>query len=81
MARIDDVFITDTFNFVLFRRMGKPCVHIKREHIKQTTATKKRGINFGIEAKAGKGLRNGSGGGHTQSNGPDYAKQVFMRHC
>jgi hypothetical protein len=60
MARIDDVFVTGTIgNLVLYRRMGKPCARIKRDHIKQTMATKKRGINFGIAARAGKGLRKG----------------------
>ena len=60
MARINDVFVTGTLgNVVFYRRMGKPCARIKREHIKQTTATKKRGINFGIAARAGKGLRMG----------------------
>lgn len=60
MAIINDVFVTGTLgNVVLYRRMGKPCVRIKREHIHQTTATKKRGINFGIAARAGKGLRMG----------------------
>ena len=60
MARINDVFVTGTLgNLVLYRRMGKACARIKREHIKQTTATKKRGINFGIAARAGKGLRMG----------------------
>jgi hypothetical protein len=60
MARIDDVFITGTLgNVVLYRRMGKPCARIKRGHIRQTGATKKRGINFGIAAKSGKGLRAG----------------------
>lgn len=60
MARINDVFVTGTLgNLVLYRRMGKPCARIKREYIHQTTATKKRGINFGIAARAGKGLRMG----------------------
>ena len=60
MARIDDVFVTGTIgNIVLYRRMGKPCARIKRNHIKQTAATKKRGINFGIAARAGRGLRAG----------------------
>jgi hypothetical protein len=60
MARIDDVFVTGTIgNIVLYRRMGKPCARIKRDHIKQTAATKKRGINFGIAARAGRGLRLG----------------------
>ena len=60
MARIDDVFVTGTIgNLVLYRRMGKPCARMKRDHIKQTMATKKRGVNFGIAARAGKGLRRG----------------------
>ena len=60
MARIDDVFITGTMgNVVFYRRMGKPCVRVRREHIKQTGATKKRGENFGIAARAGKRLRSG----------------------
>ena len=60
MARIDHVFVTGTIgNIVLYRRMGKPCARIKRDHIKQTAATKKRGINFGIAARAGSGLRRG----------------------
>ena len=60
MARIDDVFVSGTFgNIVFYRRMGKPCARIRRDHIKQTAATKKRGINFGIAARAGKGLRQG----------------------
>ena len=60
MARINDVFVTGTLgNVVFYRRMGKPCARIKREYIHQTTATKKRGINFGIAARAGKGLRIG----------------------
>ena len=60
MARINDVFVTGTLgNVVLYRRMGKACARIKREYIHQTTATKKRGINFGIAARAGKGLRKG----------------------
>lgn len=60
MARINDVFVTGTLgNLVLYRRMGKPCVRIKRNSIKQTDATKKRGVNFGIAARTGKGLRAG----------------------
>lgn len=58
MAKTDDVFITGTIgNVVLYRRMGKPCARMKRDHIKQTAATKKRGVNFGIAARAGKALR------------------------
>ena len=46
-------------NVVFYRRMGKSCVRIKRESIKQTDATKKRSANFGIAARAGRGLRAG----------------------
>jgi hypothetical protein len=60
MARIDDVFVSGTFgNVVFYRRMGKACARIKRSHIKQTPATKKRSINFGIAAGTGKILRAG----------------------
>ena len=60
MARIDDVFVSGTFgNVVFYRRMGKACARMKRPGIKQTVATKKRGVNFGIAARAGKALRMG----------------------
>lgn len=60
MARIDGVLISGTLgNVVFYKRMGKQCGRIKRAHIKQTAATKKRGVNFGIAARAGKGLRAG----------------------
>jgi len=60
MARIDDVFVSGTFgNIVFYRRMGKACARMKRTDIKQTEATKKRGVNFGIAATAGKALRMG----------------------
>jgi hypothetical protein len=60
MARIDDVFVSGTFgNIVFYRRMGKPCARMKRTGIKQTLATKKRGVNFGVAARAGKALRVG----------------------
>ncbi len=60
MARLKDVFVSGTLeNVVFYTRMGKRCSRIKRPYIKQTTATKKRGINFGIAARAGKGLRAG----------------------
>ncbi|MDE3185677.1 MAG: hypothetical protein KGM16_19875 [Bacteroidota bacterium] len=60
MARIDDVFVSGTFgNIVFYRRMGKACARMKRSGIKQTVATKKRGVNFGIAARAGKALRMG----------------------
>jgi len=60
MAKLKDVFVSGTFeNVVFYTRMGKQCARIKRPSIKQTTATKKRGINFGIAARAGKGLRRG----------------------
>jgi len=60
MARIDDVLVSGTFGDVVFyRRMGKACARMKRPRIKQTVATKKRGINFGIAARAGRALRVG----------------------
>jgi hypothetical protein len=60
MARIDDVLVSGTFgNIVFYRRMGKACARIKRDNIKQTAATKKRNINFGIAATTGKILRAG----------------------
>jgi hypothetical protein len=60
MARIDDVFVSGTFgNIVFYRRMGKACARMKRTGIKQTAATKKRGVNFGVAARAGKALRIG----------------------
>jgi hypothetical protein len=60
MARIDDVFVSGTFgNIVFYRRMGTACARMKRTDIKQTAATKKRGVNFGVAARAGKALRIG----------------------
>ena len=60
MARVMDFFVSGTVdNLVLYRRMGKSCSRIKRSHIKQTDATKIRGVNFGIAARAGKALRAG----------------------
>ena len=60
MARVTDFFAQGTIeHVVLYRRMGKNCSRIKRTHINQTPATKKRGINFGISARAARGLRNG----------------------
>src|SRR6185437_5305805 len=60
MAKLKDVFISGTLeNIVFYTRMGKKCARIKRSSIRQTTATKKRGINFGIAARTGKGLRRG----------------------
>ena len=60
MSKLTDVLVSGTLaNVVFYRRMGTNCVRIKRESIKQTEATKKRGINFGIAARAGKGLRAG----------------------
>ena len=60
MAKLKDVFVSGTLeNIVFYTRMGKQCARIKRSSIRQTTATKKRGINFGIAARAGKGLRRG----------------------
>jgi len=60
MAIVTDVFVSGTVgNLVLYRRMGKSCSRIKPGHVKQTAATKIRGVNFGIAARAGKGLRSG----------------------
>jgi hypothetical protein len=60
MARVTDVFVEGSVeNIIFYRRMGKSCSRIKRSHIKQTEATKMRGTNFGIAARACKGLRSG----------------------
>ena len=60
MAKITDVFVTGTMaNIVLYRRMGTNCSRMKRPHIRQTEPTKIRGMNFGIAARAAKGLRSG----------------------
>lgn len=60
MSKLIDVFISGSMeNLVFYRRMGKNCVRTRRESIQQTDATKKRGINFGIASRAGRGLRNG----------------------
>ena len=55
MATVTDVFVKGTVeNIVFYHRMGKSCARIKRSHIKQTEATKMRGINFGVAARAGR---------------------------
>ena len=60
MSKLIDVFVSGSLeNLVFYRRMGKNCARTKRTNIMQTDATKKRGINFGIAAKAGRGLRIG----------------------
>jgi hypothetical protein len=60
MAIVNDVFVSGTVgNLVLYRRMGKSCSRIKPLHVKQSAATKIRGLNFGIAARAGSGLRRG----------------------
>ena len=60
MAKVTDVFVSGTLeNIVFYYRMGRRCSRMKRSSIKQTKATQIRGINFGIAARAGKGLRNG----------------------
>jgi hypothetical protein len=60
MATVTDVFVKGSVeNIIFYRRMGKSCSRIKRSGIKQTEATKMRGINFGVAARAGKGLRSG----------------------
>ncbi|MEO6683515.1 MAG: hypothetical protein ABIN48_11900 [Ginsengibacter sp.] len=60
MSKLLDVSISGSLeNLVFYRRMGKDCVRTKRKSIQQTDATMKRGLNFGIAAKAGRGLRAG----------------------
>ena len=60
MAIVKDVFVSGTIgNLIFYHRMGKNCVRVKRTHLKQTAATKVRGINFGIASRACKGLRSG----------------------
>jgi hypothetical protein len=60
MAIVTDVFVKGTLeNLVFYYRMGRRCSRMKRESIQQTEAMQIRGINFGIAARAGKGLRNG----------------------
>jgi hypothetical protein len=60
MARVTDVFVEGSVeNIIFYHRMGKSCARIKRSHINQTEATKMRGTNFGVAARACKGLRSG----------------------
>lgn len=60
MATVTDVFVSGSVgNLIFYRRMGKSCARIKRVNLKQTAATRMRGINFGVASKAGKALRNG----------------------
>ncbi len=60
MARVTDVFMSGTVgNLVLYRRMDKNCVRIKREGIQQTVATKIRSENFGIASRVSSHLRKG----------------------
>lgn len=60
MAKVTDVFVSGSVgNMVFYNRLGTKCIRTKRDSIQQTDATKKRGINFGIAAKAGSGLRTG----------------------
>jgi hypothetical protein len=60
MAKVTDVFVSGSVgNLVFYRRMGKNCARVKRVNLKQTAATKKRGVNFGVASRAGKGLRTG----------------------
>jgi hypothetical protein len=48
MAKVTDVFVSGSVgNLVFYRRMGKNCARVKRVNLKQTAATKKRGVNFG----------------------------------
>ena len=60
MAIVKDVFVSGKIgNLIFYHRIGKNCVRVKRTHLKQTAATRVRGINFGIASKACKGLRSG----------------------
>jgi hypothetical protein len=60
MAKVTDVFVSGSVgNLIFYRRMGKNCARLKRVHLRQTVATKKRGVNFGVASRAGKALRSG----------------------
>jgi hypothetical protein len=60
MAKVTDVFVSGSVgNLIFYRRMGKNCARVKRANLKQTPATKKRGVNFGVASRAGKALRSG----------------------
>ncbi len=60
MAIVKDVFVSGKVgNIIFYRRMGKNCARIKRAHLKQTAATRIRGVNFGIASRACKALRSG----------------------
>ncbi|HEY5371177.1 MAG TPA: hypothetical protein VIJ75_19510 [Hanamia sp.] len=60
MATVTDVFVSGSVgNLIFYRRMGKSCARIKRVNLKQTAATRMRGINFGMASRAGKALRSG----------------------
>jgi hypothetical protein len=60
MATVTDVFVRGSVgNLIFYRRMGKSCARVKRVNLKQTAATRVRGINFGVASRAGKALRNG----------------------
>jgi len=60
MATVTDVFVSGLVgNLIFYRRMGKSYARIKRAHLKQTSATRTRGLNFGVASRAGKALRGG----------------------
>ena len=60
MATVTDVFVSGSVgNLIFYRRMGKSCARIKRVNLKQTDATRMRGINFGVASRTGKALRSG----------------------
>lgn len=60
MATVTDVFVSGSVgNLIFYRRKGKNCARIKRAHLKQTSATRMRGLNFGVASRAGKALRSG----------------------
>jgi hypothetical protein len=60
MAKVTDVFLNGSIgNVIFYRRMGTNCARVKASHVQQSEATKIRSVNFGIAARAGKGLRDG----------------------
>jgi hypothetical protein len=60
MAKVTDVFLNGSIgNVIFYRRMGTNCARVKALNVQQSAATKIRSANFGIAARAGKGLRDG----------------------
>ena len=60
MAKVTDVFLNGSIgNVIFYRRMGTNCARVKAANVQQSEPTKIRSANFGIAARAGKGLRDG----------------------